>query len=49
MTSTDAVLGTYNVLTALACNLTRVADWIAEATTSHRRSTRFHSLCTIAA
>jgi IS5 family transposase len=26
-----------HVLTALACNLTRVADWIAEPTTTHRR------------
>ncbi|WP_455357549.1 transposase [Streptomyces sp. SYSU K217416] len=38
-----------HVLTALACNLTRVADWIAEPTTTRRRSTRFHTLCTAAA
>ncbi|MEV5776830.1 IS1182 family transposase [Streptomyces antimycoticus] len=38
-----------HVLTALACNLTRVADWIAQPTTSRRRSTRFHSLCTATA
>jgi hypothetical protein len=34
-----------HVLTALACNLTRVADWIAAPDTTHRRSTRFHALC----
>ncbi|MET7933839.1 transposase [Streptomyces sp. NPDC005322] len=38
-----------HVLTALACNLTRVADWIAEPTTARRRSTRFHALCTATA
>ncbi|MET7763660.1 transposase, partial [Streptomyces sp. NPDC005393] len=38
-----------HVLTALACNLTRVADWIAEPTTTRRRSTRFHALCTATA
>ncbi|MCM3810948.1 transposase [Streptomyces sp. DR7-3] len=36
-------------LTALACNLTRVADWIAPPTASRRRSTRFHSLRTATA
>ncbi|MGA6160671.1 transposase [Stenotrophomonas sp. NPDC087984] len=38
-----------HVLTALACNLTRVADWIAEPTPTRHRSTRFNSLCTTAA
>jgi hypothetical protein len=38
-----------HVLTALACNLTRVAEWIAEPTTNRRRSTRFHALCTATA
>ncbi|MCQ8832136.1 hypothetical protein [Streptomyces malaysiensis] len=38
-----------HALTALACNLTRVADWIAQPTASRRRSTRFHSLCTATA
>lgn len=38
-----------HVLTALTCNLTRVADWIAEPTTTHRRSTRFRTLCTATA
>ncbi|KOU36257.1 transposase [Streptomyces sp. WM6378] len=35
-------------LTALACNLTQIADWIAEPTAVHRRATRFHALCTAA-
>ncbi|MFI2351070.1 hypothetical protein ACH492_29435 [Streptomyces sp. NPDC019443] len=34
-----------HVLTALACNFTRVADWIAEPPITRRRSTRFHALC----
>ncbi|MFF4484686.1 IS1182 family transposase [Streptomyces sp. NPDC001520] len=38
-----------HVLTALACNLTRIADWIAGPTTTRRRSTRFHALCTATA
>ncbi len=38
-----------HVLTAMACNLTRVADWIEPPPTTHRRSTRFHALCTTAA
>jgi hypothetical protein len=38
-----------HVLTALACNLTRVADWIATPTTTRHRSTRFHALCTTTA
>ncbi|WP_443053572.1 transposase [Streptomyces sp. NBC_00285] len=38
-----------HVLTTLACNLTRVADWIADATPTRRRSTRFHALCTATA
>ncbi|MGP4003100.1 IS1182 family transposase [Streptomyces sp. 8N706] len=38
-----------HILTALACNLTRVADWIAAPATTRRRSTRFHALCTAAA
>ncbi|WPB96014.1 transposase [Streptomyces malaysiensis] len=38
-----------HALTALACNLTRVADWIAPPTASRRRSTRFYSLCTATA
>jgi transposase len=38
-----------HVLTALACNLTRVADWIATPPATRRRSTRFHALCTATA
>jgi Transposase DDE domain len=38
-----------HILTALACNLTRIADRIAEPTTTRRRSTRFHALCTATA
>ncbi|MEU2874685.1 IS1182 family transposase [Streptomyces olivoreticuli] len=38
-----------HVLTAMPCNLTRVADWIADPPTTRRRSTRFHTLCTTAA
>jgi IS5 family transposase len=34
-----------HVLTALACNLTRVADWIAAPVTARQGSTRFHALC----
>ncbi|MEU5548060.1 transposase [Streptomyces sioyaensis] len=37
-----------HVLTALACNLTRVTDWITAPPTTHRRSTRFHAPCTAA-
>ncbi|WP_251059470.1 MULTISPECIES: transposase [unclassified Streptomyces] len=35
-----------HVLTALACNLTRVADWTAAPPATRRRSTRFRALCT---
>ncbi|MFD8461925.1 transposase [Streptomyces antimycoticus] len=38
-----------HVLTALACNLNRITDWIAGPTTTRRRSTRFHALCTATA
>jgi hypothetical protein len=34
-----------HVLTALARNLTRVADWIATPAPTRRRATRFHALC----
>lgn len=34
-----------HVLTALACNLTRIADWIADPTSTRRRPTHFHALC----
>ncbi|MCX4431438.1 IS1182 family transposase [Streptomyces mirabilis] len=38
-----------HVLTAMACNLTRTADWIAETPRGRTRSSRFHTLCTAAA
>ncbi|MDF2255870.1 transposase [Streptomyces ferralitis] len=38
-----------HALTAMACNLTRIADWITEPRTTHRRSTHFHALCTATA
>ncbi|WP_225900779.1 transposase [Streptomyces sp. RLB3-17] len=38
-----------HVLTAIACNLTRTADWIAETPRGRTRSSRFHTLCTAAA
>ncbi|MEC4019401.1 transposase [Streptomyces sp. H27-D2] len=34
-----------HVLTAMACNLTRIADWIADPKPTRRRSIRFHALC----
>lgn len=37
-----------HVLTAMACNLTRTADWIAETPPGRTRSSRFHTLCTTA-
>ena len=37
-----------HVLTAMACNLTRTADWIAETPRGRTRSSRFHTLCTAA-
>ncbi|MFF8430590.1 transposase [Streptomyces sp. NPDC016566] len=42
------VAGTHvqHVLTASACNRTRIADWIATPPTTRRRSTYFHALCT---
>ncbi|WP_425473708.1 transposase [Streptomyces tailanensis] len=38
-----------HVLTAMACNLARTADWIAETPRGRTRSSRFHALCTAAA
>lgn len=37
-----------HLLTAMACNLTRTADWIAETPRGRTRSSRFHVLCTAA-
>ncbi|WP_373287346.1 transposase [Streptomyces lacrimifluminis] len=37
-----------HILTAMACNLTRTADWIAETPRGRARSSRFHTLCTAA-
>ncbi|MFE9883080.1 transposase, partial [Streptomyces sp. NPDC005784] len=37
-----------HILTAMACNLTRTADWIAETPRGRTRSSRFHTLCTAA-
>ncbi|MGW3108973.1 transposase [Streptomyces sp. NPDC001100] len=34
-----------HVLTALACNVTRVSDWISSTTRTRRRTTHFHALC----
>jgi hypothetical protein len=34
-----------HVLTALACNVTRVSDWISSTPRIRRRTTRFHALC----
>ncbi|KAB1139391.1 IS1182 family transposase [Streptomyces luteolifulvus] len=34
-----------HVLTAMACNLTRIADWIADPAPTGRRPTHFHALC----
>ncbi|MFJ1559804.1 IS1182 family transposase [Streptomyces mirabilis] len=38
-----------HVLTALACNVTRVSDWISSTTRTRRRTTHFHALCAVAA
>lgn len=38
-----------HVLTALACNVTRIADWLDTAPHARRRATRLHTLCTSAA
>lgn len=38
-----------HVLTALACNVTRIADWINTPSTTRRRSSHFRALCTAAA
>jgi hypothetical protein len=38
-----------HVLTAMACNVARVADWIGTAPRTRRRATRFRTLCTAAA
>ncbi|MFD7020917.1 transposase [Streptomyces sp. NPDC059928] len=35
-----------HVLTAMACSLTRITDWIADPAPTHRRSTRLDALCT---
>ncbi|WP_329276511.1 IS1182 family transposase [Streptomyces sp. NBC_01451] len=37
-----------HMLTAMACNLTRTADWITETPRGRTRSSRFHTLCTAA-
>lgn len=37
-----------HVLTALACNVARVADWINTTPTARRRSSHFRALCTAA-
>nr|WP_222109932.1 IS1182 family transposase [Streptomyces cupreus] len=34
-----------HVLTALACNITRVSDWVSSTPRTRRRTTRFHALC----
>jgi IS5 family transposase len=34
-----------HVLTAMACNVARVADWIDTAPRTRRRATRFRTLC----
>jgi hypothetical protein len=38
-----------HVLTALACNVTRIADWINTPYTVRRRSSHFRTLCAAAA
>lgn len=38
-----------HVLTALACNITRVSDWVSGTPRTRRRTTRFHTLCLCAA
>ncbi|MBZ9644546.1 IS1182 family transposase [Streptomyces sp. PSKA30] len=38
-----------HVLTALACNVARIADWINTTPTARRRSSHFRALCTAAA
>ncbi|SFG45630.1 hypothetical protein SAMN02787118_12126 [Streptomyces mirabilis] len=35
-----------HVLTALACSVTRIADWIAEPTRPRRAPSHFRALCT---
>lgn len=35
-----------HVLTALACNVTRITDWINEPTRPRRTPSHFHTLCT---
>jgi IS5 family transposase len=37
-----------HILTALACNVTRIADWIATPTRSPRPPSHFHALVTAA-
>jgi hypothetical protein len=37
-----------HVLTALACNITRVADWIDTTPRGRRRASRLHALCAAA-
>ncbi|HYZ56605.1 MAG TPA: transposase, partial [Streptosporangiaceae bacterium] len=37
-----------HVLTALACNITRVADWTGTTPRAHRRASRLHALCAAA-
>ncbi|MET8138022.1 IS1182 family transposase [Streptomyces sp. NPDC005251] len=34
-----------HILTALACNVTRIADWLDTTPRAHRRATRLHTLC----
>jgi len=37
-----------HVLTALACNITRVADWTSTTPRARRRASRLHALCAAA-
>jgi IS5 family transposase len=37
-----------HVLTALACNIARVADWLDAEPRTRRRATRFRTLCSAA-
>ncbi|MEU9191427.1 transposase [Streptomyces sp. NPDC048484] len=38
-----------HILTALACNVARIADWLSTPAPARRRATRLHTLCTSAA
>ncbi|WP_331283890.1 transposase [Streptomyces sp. H39-S7] len=35
-----------HVFTGMACNITRVADWISDTPRARRRATCFRALCT---